>query len=90
LFALGALAFGQALATLVAADIVLRRHAAFDLAWAAGIPAGLSVPCYFFGFRSLSLDGRPARWPLRVVASLSVSAILLYACMFAILNIYGS
>jgi hypothetical protein len=34
------LALGQLIATLSAADIVVRRRTAFDLIWVVGIPAG--------------------------------------------------
>jgi hypothetical protein len=87
---LGVLAFGQAWATSLAANIVIGRKVAFDLIWAVGIPTLLSIPCYFFGFRSLKLDGRTARWPLKFAVSVVVAALLLYACMVAILNSYGS
>ena len=90
LFVLGVFAFSQAFATFAAADIVFRRHAALGLTWAVGIPAGLAIPCYLVGFRSLKLSGRPAKWPVRVVAALFLSACLLYASTFALLNAYGS
>jgi hypothetical protein len=90
LFVLGAVAFGQVSVTLLAADIVLGRHVAFDLTWAVGLSALLSVPCYLLGFQSLKLNGRPARWAVRFGVALVLVLILLYASTVALLNIYGS